>query len=85
LRLLFPFIPDFPISIKKFNLKKFDGFRNNLRRFIQQIYGKIIANADRFPTAITRLTYVAGRLTGKAYELILPIWHSEELVQVERM
>jgi hypothetical protein len=29
-------------------------------------------NADRFPTAIARLTYVAGRLTGKAYELILP-------------
>ncbi|XWW95121.1 hypothetical protein V2A60_003072 [Cordyceps javanica] len=30
------------------------------------------ANADRFPTATSRLTYVAGRLAGKAYELILP-------------
>lgn len=30
------------------------------------------ANTDRFPTATARLTYVAGRLTGKAYELILP-------------
>jgi hypothetical protein len=30
------------------------------------------ANADRFPTAIARLTYVVGRLTGKTYELILP-------------
>jgi hypothetical protein len=30
------------------------------------------ANADRFPTAIARLIYVAGRLIGKAYELILP-------------
>jgi hypothetical protein len=30
------------------------------------------ANINRFPTAIIRLTYVAGRLTGKAYELILP-------------
>jgi hypothetical protein len=30
------------------------------------------ANADRFPTVTSRLTYVAGRLTGRAYELILP-------------
>jgi hypothetical protein len=30
------------------------------------------ANADRFPTVIARLTYVAGRLTGKVYKLILP-------------
>ncbi|CAJ2504462.1 Uu.00g118560.m01.CDS01 [Anthostomella pinea] len=29
-------------------------------------------NADRFPTVTARLTYVAGRLTRKAYELILP-------------
>jgi hypothetical protein len=54
------------------NLNEFNGFRNNLRRFTQQIYGKITANADRFPTVIARLTYVAGRLIGKAYELILP-------------
>jgi hypothetical protein len=52
--------------------KEFDGSRNDLRRFTQQIYGKMKANADRFPTATARLTYVAGRLTGKAYELILP-------------
>ena len=39
---------------------------------MQQIYGKMIANADRFPTAPGRLTYVAGRLTGKAYQLMLP-------------
>ncbi|CAJ2506653.1 Uu.00g078390.m01.CDS01 [Anthostomella pinea] len=30
------------------------------------------ANADQFLTVTARLTYVAGRLTGKAYELILP-------------
>ena len=30
------------------------------------------ANADRFPTTTARLTYIAGRLTGKAYDLILP-------------
>jgi hypothetical protein len=52
--------------------KEYDGSRNDLRRFTQQIYGKMKANADRFPTATARLTYVAGRLTGKAYELILP-------------
>ena len=52
--------------------KEFDGTRSDLRRFTQQIYGKMKTNADRFPTATTRLAYVAGRLTGKAYELILP-------------
>ena len=30
------------------------------------------ANADRFPLAINRMTYVAGRLTGSAYALMLP-------------
>jgi hypothetical protein len=60
------------LNEKIFDLKKFNGFRNNLRRFTQQIYGKITANADRFPTAIARLIYVTGRLTGKPYELILP-------------
>ena len=30
------------------------------------------ANADRFPLATSRMTYVAGRLTGKAYALMLP-------------
>jgi hypothetical protein len=32
----------------------------------------MIANINRFPTAIARLIYVVRRLTGKAYELILP-------------
>ena len=52
--------------------KEFDGTREDLRRFTQQIYGKLSANSDRFPTATSRLTYVAGRLSGRAYELILP-------------
>lgn len=52
--------------------KEFDGTRSDLRRFTQQVYAKMTANADRFPAATARLTYVAGRLTGKAYELILP-------------
>ncbi|CAJ2512477.1 Uu.00g054920.m01.CDS01 [Anthostomella pinea] len=60
------------LSEKILDLKEFDGSRSDLRRFTQQIYGKITANADRFPTVTARLTYVAGRLTGKAYELILP-------------
>jgi hypothetical protein len=62
----------FYLSEKIPNPNEFDGSRNDFRRFTQQIYGKMTANADRFPTAIARLTYVAGRLTGKAYELILP-------------
>jgi hypothetical protein len=33
---------------------------------------KIKANVDRFPTTTSCLTYMAGRLTGRAYELILP-------------
>jgi hypothetical protein len=60
------------ISEKLPDPEKFDGSRTDLRRFTQQIYGKMIANTDRFPTAPGRLTYVAGRLTGKAYQLMLP-------------
>lgn len=52
--------------------KEFDGTRKDLRRFTQQIHGKMLVNGDRFPTATHRLIYVAGRLTGRAYELILP-------------
>jgi hypothetical protein len=52
--------------------REFDGSRNDLRRFTQQIYGKLTANADRFPSATARMTYVAGRLTGRAYDLMLP-------------
>ncbi|CAJ2503540.1 Uu.00g109340.m01.CDS01 [Anthostomella pinea] len=51
--------------------KEFDGSRSDLCQFTQQIYGKMTANADRFLTVTARLTYVTGRLTGKAYELIL--------------
>jgi hypothetical protein len=58
-------------SKKTPNSKNFNGFRNNFRQFTQQIYGKITANADQFSTAIARLIYVIGRLTGKAYKLIL--------------
>jgi len=52
--------------------KEFDGTQDDLRRFVQQIYGKMTANADRFPLATNRMTYVAGRLTGRAYQLMLP-------------
>jgi hypothetical protein len=50
----------------------FKGQRSDLRRFIQQICGKMTSNADRFPTAQSRLIYVAGRLKDDAYNLILP-------------
>jgi hypothetical protein len=51
---------------------KFDGNRSDLRRFSQQVYAKMTSNADRFLTPTSRLTYVAGRLTGRAYNLIIP-------------
>lgn len=60
------------ISEKLPDPDKFDGSRETLRPFLQQIHAKMTANADRFPTSTSRLTYVAGRLTGKAYNLILP-------------
>jgi len=60
------------LSEKLPDLREFDGSRNDLRRFTQQIYGKLTANADRFLNATARMTYVAGRLTGRAYELMLP-------------
>jgi hypothetical protein len=52
--------------------KEFNGTRSDLRRFTQQIYAKMTANADRFPTAQSRLAYVSGRLADRAYELVLP-------------
>ena len=57
-----------PVSLKEKqpDPKEFDGTRKDLRRFTQQV------NGDRFPTPTHRLVYVAGRLTGRAYELILP-------------
>jgi hypothetical protein len=50
----------------------FKGQRSDLRRSIQQICGKMTANSDRFPTAQSRLIYVAGRLKDDAYNMILP-------------
>ncbi|KAI7908372.1 gag protein, partial [Pyricularia oryzae] len=51
---------------------KFTGARSDLRRFATQIRGKMTSNKDRFPNPESRLIYVAGRLSGKAYNLILP-------------
>ena len=42
--------------------KEFDGARSDLRRFTQQIYGKIKANANCFPTTTARLTVTTPRL-----------------------
>ena len=52
--------------------EKFNGSRPDLRRFAQQVQAKITANLDRFPTPANRLIYVAGRLSDRAYDLILP-------------
>ncbi|KKF94148.1 Protein FAM127C [Ceratocystis platani] len=51
---------------------KFDGNRQDLRRFVSQIHQKMTTNHDRFPTAQSRMAYVNNRLKGPAYALILP-------------
>ncbi|VTO86832.1 unnamed protein product [Fusarium graminearum] len=51
---------------------KFEGNRNDLRRFVSQIHLKLKANHDRFPTALARMSYVTGRLSGRAYAQVLP-------------
>ena len=61
------------LSEKLADPKEFDGARYDLRRFTQQIYAKMTANAVRFTSATARLTYVAGRLKEKAYGLILDL------------
>jgi len=52
--------------------EKFNGDRKDLRRFTQQIYSKLTMNKDRFEKANDRMAYVASRLSGTAYALILP-------------
>lgn len=51
---------------------KFEGDRNDLRRFVSQIHSKLKANYDRFPTPFARMSYVTGRLAGRAYAQVLP-------------
>nr|CEG03375.1 unnamed protein product [Fusarium acuminatum CS5907] len=51
---------------------KFEGNRDDLRRFVSQIHSKLKANHDRFPTPFARMAYVTGRLTGRAYAQVLP-------------
>lgn len=51
---------------------QFNGDRNNLRLFINQVKTKLTVNRDRFPSPAARTAYVINRLTGPAYNLILP-------------
>ncbi|OBS16093.1 hypothetical protein FPOA_27763 [Fusarium poae] len=51
---------------------KFEGDRTDLRRFVSQIHSKLKANYDRFPTRLARMSYVTGRLKGRAYAQVLP-------------
>jgi hypothetical protein len=50
----------------------FDGDRKDFRRFQAKIHQKMKTNADRFPTAHERMSYVTNRLEGQAYAQILP-------------
>ena len=50
----------------------FEGDRKDFRRFEAKIHQKLKTNADRFPTAAERMSYVTNRLEGPAYAQILP-------------
>jgi hypothetical protein len=50
----------------------FTGQRSDLRRFTNQIQQKMTVNRDRFPTPMSRMAYVTGRLEGTPYDQILP-------------
>jgi hypothetical protein len=52
--------------------EKFNGQRSDLRRFVSQIHEKMIVNQDRFPTPLSRMSYVNSRLSGTPYSQILP-------------
>ena len=52
--------------------KEFTGQRSDLRRFVSQIHEKMIVNQDRFPTPLSRMSYVNSRLSGTPYSQILP-------------
>jgi hypothetical protein len=52
--------------------EKFDGNRNDLSRFIDQISAKLTVNRDRFPSTRERKVYVVNRLSGLAYQQIRP-------------
>ena len=51
---------------------KFDGDRNKLLNFIDDIRLKFAINGDRYPTARERKAYVVSRLTGLAYQQVRP-------------
>ena len=63
---------NYPLSERLPDPDKFNGDRNDLRRFTAQIYTKLTVNVDRFPTAESRMAYVNGRLEGTPYKQILP-------------
>lgn len=52
--------------------EKFDGNRNDLSRFVDQISAKLAVNRDRFPSSRERKVYVVNRLSGLAYQQIRP-------------
>jgi hypothetical protein len=52
--------------------KEFDGTRSDFRRFKTMIYGKLKSQTDYFPDPQSRMRYVVSRLTGKAFDLIVP-------------
>jgi len=50
----------------------FEGDRKDFRRFQSKIHQKMKTNADRFPTAREKMSYVTNGLDGPAYAQVLP-------------
>lgn len=59
-------------STKHPDPEKFNGTRTDLRRFVEQVFSKMKSNADHFVDPQSRMRYVASRLEGRAFDLILP-------------
>lgn len=59
-------------STKHPDPEKFNGTRVDLRRFVEQVFSKMKSNADHFVDAQSRMRYVASRLEGRAFDLVLP-------------
>jgi hypothetical protein len=56
---------------------KFKGERKDFLRFSTQFRAKMTVNQDRFPTAASRVAYLASRLEGPAYAQLLPHLHAD--------
>ncbi len=67
-----PTVPKLHVSEKLPHPAEFSGDKKDLRRFVNQVQNKMVANADRYTTPVERNAYVMSRLQGEAHSMILP-------------